>query len=85
MIYCPKCGCLHEVSPIQYKLENEVEAFPPCLTKDYQTTGKDENTIVTLPAAHIEAGPYNGDRFLMDYDVKACSCPNCKATFYIEE
>ena len=82
MIYCPKCGHQHEVSPIQYKLENEVESFS---TNGYLTSGEGENTIVTLPAAHIEAGPYNGDRFLMDYDVKACSCPNCKATFYIEE
>lgn len=84
MIYCPKCGHQHEPQPIQYKLENEYSSFESNI-KGYLVSGEEENTTITLPFAHIEAGPYNGDRFLMDYDVKACSCPNCKATFYIEE
>ncbi|MFA5436637.1 MAG: septation protein SpoVG family protein [Candidatus Neomarinimicrobiota bacterium] len=81
MIYCPKCGALHEVQPVQYKLEDEVESFS---TEGYETMGEGENTIISIPSAHIEAGPCNSDRYLMDYDVKACSCPKCKATFYIE-
>ena len=82
-IWCPHCGLHHVPTPVKYKVENEYETFQEEL-KEFETEDEGENTIITLPSAHIEAGPYNGDRFLMDYDVKACSCPSCKATFYIE-
>lgn len=83
MIFCPYCGHKHTAQPLTYRVENEFESFQDNL-KEFKTKGEGENTVVTIPSAHIEAGPSNGDRYLMDYDVNALQCPHCNKTFYME-
>jgi len=69
-VWCPRCGVCHAAEPVRYELEEEAESFE-----------LDADDVVTVNKAHIEAGPHNGDRYLMDFDTHLCSCPGCGNVF----
>lgn len=79
-VFCPNCGYHHEPQPVKYDLEEEKESF-----EGYLDGVEMDGDTVIMDSCHVEAGPYNGDRNLMDYEVLLCSCPICNNTFTTEK
>jgi hypothetical protein len=66
-------------------VENEFESFQEQLEDDdFQKEGEGEDMVLTLPGCFIEAGPYNGSRYLVEQNLKLQECPSCNKTFAME-
>jgi Zn finger protein HypA/HybF involved in hydrogenase expression len=77
-VFCPKCGSSENISGATYPLEDERESFEDSLG------GFDvvEDEVI-IPKGYLEAGPYNGDRFLLETEVKVYDCRKCNCTFAV--
>jgi len=80
-IFCPSCGTKHNTEPARYEWDDQDEraSFEEGGT---ELAGFEEvDGVVILKSARLEAGPFNGERNLVDYDVDMYRCPNCGNEF----
>lgn len=75
-VICSSCGLTHERQPVKYDLGSEKDSFKEELTK-FEVI--DDECVI--PRAYLEAGPYNGERFLIEEKVFFCECPGCGNSF----
>lgn len=82
-VYCPCCGKPHNVRPVAYRVDkDEKEAFDDL--KNYNCKPDGEGLIVQLPSALVEAGPWNGDRYLAEYTGLHYECTDCNKMFAVQ-
>jgi len=82
LAFCPGCGLKHEVQPVKFDMSDELDSF---VDDELINTEIDEDGVATITHAHIEAGPYNGERNAIDSDQEYHQCPGCKNDFVTDK
>lgn len=82
-VYCPCCGSHEKTRVVLYHVDIEEQAAFGL--KGYSCEPEPGGGVrVSLPSADIEAGPWNGDRFLVEYSADHYECRACNKMFAVQ-